>query len=164
MSSSFLNPNQGIIYSGRRAIQISLRLDASAERFATNEIAAGYLRQRGGEPMSGEELGEMAAAWASNRRTNAIGALNEFVEFIAFDQDPSKLQLVEGREYQTKELSRLMDIPAYLLAIDQSGMTYCKRTAGSTRLAPFWGASNSSRHRGTVVYGRCAPSRTPHPV
>ena len=31
---------------------------------------------------------------------------------------------MEGREYQTKELSRLMDIPAYLLAIDQSGMTY----------------------------------------
>jgi hypothetical protein len=74
--------------------------------------------------MSGEELGEMAAAWAANRRNNAIGALNEFVTFQSFDQDPSKLQLVEGREYQTKELSRLMDIPAYLLAIDQSGMTY----------------------------------------
>ena len=74
--------------------------------------------------MSGEELAEMAAAWAANRRTNAIGALNEFVTFQSFDQDPSKLQLVEGREYQTKELSRLMDIPAYLLAIDQSGMTY----------------------------------------
>ena len=74
--------------------------------------------------MSGEELGEMAAAWASNRRSNAIGALNEYVNFVSFDQDPSKLQLVEGREYQTKELSRLMDIPAYLLAIDQSGMTY----------------------------------------
>ena len=120
----FLNGNIGVVYSGRRAIQISLKLDQSAERFASNEIAAGYLQQRGGEPMSGEELGEMAAAWASNRRTNAIGALNEFVNFVSFDQDPSKLQLVEGREYQTKELSRLMDIPAYLLAIDQSGMTY----------------------------------------
>jgi phage portal protein BeeE len=120
----FLNPNQGIIYSGRRAIQIALRLDASAERFAANEIAAGYLSQSGGEPMSGEELAEMAAAWAANRRNNAIGALNEYVKFITYDQDPSKMQLVEGREYQTKELSRLMDIPAYLLAIDQSGMTY----------------------------------------
>ena len=120
----FLTGSQGIIYSGRRAIQIALRLDQSAERFATNEIAAGYLQQKGGEPMSGEELGEMAAAWAANRRTNAIGALNELVSFESFDVDPSKLQLVEGREYQTKELSRLMDIPAYLLAIDQSGMTY----------------------------------------
>jgi len=112
----FLSGSQGIIYSGRRAIQIALRLDQSAERFATNEIAAGYLQQKGGEPMSGEELGEMAAAWAANRRTNAIGALNELVSFESFDVDPSKLQLVEGREYQTKELSRLMDIPAYLLA------------------------------------------------
>jgi len=120
----FLNGNQGIVYQGRRAIQIALKLDQSAERFASNEIAAGYLQQKGGEPMSGEELGEMAAAWANNRRSNAIGALNEFVNFVSFDQDPSKLQLVEGREYQTKELSRLMDIPAYLLAIDQSGMTY----------------------------------------
>ena len=120
----FLSGSQGIIYQGRRAIQIALRLDQSAERFATNEIAAGYLQQKGGEPMSGEELGEMAAAWAANRRTNAIGALNELVSFESFDVDPSKLQLVEGREYQTKELSRLMDIPAYLLAIDQSGMTY----------------------------------------
>jgi len=120
----FHSGSQGIIYQGRRAIQIALRLDQSAERFATNEIAAGYLQQKGGEPMSGEELAEMAAAWAQNRRTNSIGALNEHVSFTSFDTDPSKLQLVEGREYQTKELSRLMDIPAYLLAIDQSGMTY----------------------------------------
>jgi len=120
----FLSGSQGIVYQGRRAIEIALRLDQSAERFATNEIAAGYLQQKGGEPMSAEELAEMAAAWASNRRTNAIGALNEMVSFESFDVDPSRLQLVEGREYQTKELSRLMDIPAYLLAIDQSGMTY----------------------------------------
>jgi len=120
----FHTGNIGIIYQGARAIKIALHLDQSAERFATNEIAAGYLQQKGGEPMSGEELAEMAAAWAANRRTNAIGALNEFVNFESFDVDPSKLQLVEGREYQTKELSRLMDIPAYLLAIDQSGMTY----------------------------------------
>ena len=120
----FLSGSQGIVYQGRRAIQIALRLDQSAERFATNEIAAGYLQQKGGEPMSAEELGEMAAAWANNRRTNSIGALNELVEFHGFDSDPSKLQLVEGREYSARELSRLMDCPAYLLAIDTSGMTY----------------------------------------
>ncbi len=135
----FLSGSQGIIYSGRRAIQIALRLDQSAERFATNEIAAGYLQQKGGEPMSGEELGEMAAAWAANRRTNAIGALNELVSFESFDVDPSKLQLVEGREYQTKELSRLMDIPAYLLAIDQSGMTYANAQQARQDLILFGG-------------------------
>lgn len=120
----FLQSNLGLVYQGRRAVRIALRLDQSAERFATNEIAAGYLQQKGGEPMSGDELGEMAAAWAANRRTNSIGALNEFVEFKTFDQDPSKLQLVEARKYAALELARLTDIPGYLLGIDQSGMTY----------------------------------------
>lgn len=120
----FLSGNLGLVYQGRRAVRVALRLDQSAERFASNEIAAGYLQQKGGEPMSGEELAEMAAAWAANRRTNAIGALNEFVEFHSFDQDPSKLQLVEARKYQSLELARLTDIPGYLLGIDQSGMTY----------------------------------------
>lgn len=120
----FLSGNLGLVYQGARAVRIALRLDQSAERFATNEIAAGYLQQKGGEPMSGDELAEMAAAWSANRRTNAIAALNEFVEFKTFDQDPSKLQLVEGRKYQALELARLTDVPGYLLGIDQSGMTY----------------------------------------
>ena len=133
----FLSGSQGIVYQGARAIQIALRLDSSAERFATNEIAAGYLQQKGGEPMSGEELAEMAAAWASNRRTNAIGALNEFVGFVPYGEDPSKLQSVEAREFQSKELSRLMDIPAYLLAIDQSGMTYANAQQSRQDLVLF---------------------------
>jgi len=133
----FLSPSQGIVYQGRRAIEIALRLDQSAERFATNEIAAGYLQQKGGEPMSGEELGEMAAAWSSNRRTNSIGALNELVNFVEFSGDPSTLQLVEGRNYQTKELSRLMDVPAYLLAIDQRGMTYSNAVQAREDLVLF---------------------------
>lgn len=122
---TFLSPNQGLVYAGRRAVQVALRLDASAERFAATEIAAGYLQQTANsEPMSSEELGELAAAWASARRVSAIGALNSAVEWKEFASDPSKLQLVESRKYQALEMARLLDIPGYLLGIDQSGMTY----------------------------------------
>lgn len=135
---TFLSGSQGIIYTGSRAIQCAIRLDEAAARFASNEIAAGYLQQKGGEPMSGEELAEMAAAWAQNRRENAIGALNEFVNFEEFASDPSKLQLVEGREYSAKDLSRLMDIPAYLLAVDQAGsMTYSNAQEARRDLIEF---------------------------
>ena len=122
----FHTGNQGLVYQGARAVKIALRLDESAARFASNEIAAGYLQQKGGEPMSSEELGELAAAWASARRSpgGAVGALNEFVEWREFSSDPSKLQLVESRQHQALELARLCDIPGYLLGIDQSGMTY----------------------------------------
>ena len=135
---TFLSGSQGIIYTGSRAIQCAIRLDEAAARFASNEIAAGYLQQKGGEPMSGDELAEMAAAWAQNRRENAIGALNEFVNFEEFGSDPSKLQLVEGREYSAKDLSRLMDIPAYLLAVDQAGsMTYSNAQEARRDLIEF---------------------------
>lgn len=122
---TFLNPNQGIVYAGRRAVTVALRLDAAAERFSATEIAAGYLQQTSNsEPMSSEELGELAAAWSNARRVSAIGALNSAVEWKEFKSDPSKLQLVESRKYQALEMARLLDIPGYLLGIDQSGMTY----------------------------------------
>ena len=133
----FLSGSQGIVYTGRRAVQCAIRLDQAAERFASNEIAAGYLQQTGGEPMSSEELGELAASWSSSRRENAIGALSEGITFTEFQSDPSKLQLCEGRAYSAKDLSRLMDIPAYLLAVDQSGMTYSNAQEARRDLIEF---------------------------
>lgn len=121
----FLSPIMGIIYTGQIAMDTAYKLDNAARRFSTNEIAAGYLQQRGGEPMSAEDLGELAAGWAAARRNNSIGALNEFVEWKEFSSDPSKLQLVEARQYQALELARLANIPPYLVgAPTGTGMTY----------------------------------------
>jgi len=89
---------------------------------AVNEIAAGYLQQTdASEPMSGEELAELAAAWSAARRSSAIGALNSVVTFKEFTSDPSKLQLVESRQFQALELSRQCGIPPYLLGIGVPG-------------------------------------------
>ena len=121
----FLSPIMGIVYTGAQAMDTAFKLDAAARRFSTNEISAGYLQQRGGEPMTGEELAELAAGWSAARRNNAIGALNEFVEWKEFSSDPSKLQLVEARQYQALELARLSNIPPYLVgAPTGTGMTY----------------------------------------
>ena len=121
----FINPTPGWLYTGSRAIDIALRLDQAARRFATNEIAAGYLQvQPGGDPMGAEDLADMAQAWATARQTNAIGALNELVKWVSFDQDPSKLQLTEGRTHAALELSRVANIPPFLVGVDVGGMTY----------------------------------------
>jgi phage portal protein BeeE len=121
----FLSPIMGIVYTGTIAMDTAYKLDAAARRFSSTEIAAGYLQQRGGEPMTAEELGELAAGWSQARRNNAIGALNEFVEWKEFSSDPSKLQLVEARQYQALELARLANIPPYLVgAPTGTGMTY----------------------------------------
>lgn len=121
----FLSPIPSLLSTGSRAVNTAIRLDAAAERFATMEVPAGYLKQTGGEPMSAQDLADLAAAWADARQSSAIAALNEFVEWKESNIDPSKLELVSARQYQAVELARIANIPAYLVnAPVGSGMTY----------------------------------------
>jgi hypothetical protein len=125
----FLSPVQGFLWTGRRVLETAIKLDRSAERFASNEIVAGYLQQTdSSEPLDAESLGELAAAWSNARRVNAVGALNSAVKYEQFDTDPSKMQLVEARNFSALELSRSIGVPAYLLGIGISGYNYSNAT------------------------------------
>ncbi len=137
----FLSPIQGLLYAGWRELEIANRLDTAAMRFATNEITAGYLQQTpGSEPMNAEDLADLAAAWSSARRRNAIGALNAAVEWKEFSADPSKLQLVEARRHTMSSLANLGNVPQYLVGADTgSGMTY-QNAVESQRQLYYYGA------------------------
>jgi hypothetical protein len=54
--------------------------------------------------------------------------LNSAVKYEQFDTDPSKLQLVEARNFSALELSRAIGVPAYLLGIGISGYNYSNAT------------------------------------
>jgi phage portal protein BeeE len=124
----FLNPNPGLLQTGFRAIEIAERLDMASKRFASFEIASGWLQQTPGtEPMSGDELGELAEAWKSARSSvnGAVAALNNAVNWYESSMDPSKLQLVEARRHQMTELANAIGVPAYLVgAPEGGGQTY----------------------------------------
>ncbi len=121
----FLSPIQGLLSMGARSIRTNINLDTSAERFAKNQTPAGVLRQVDGEPLSAEELSELAAGFAEARNNNAIAALNQYVQWKESYMDPSKLQLTEARTYQALEMARIANIPPYLVgAPSGSGMTY----------------------------------------
>ena len=128
---TFLAPTTGIIFTGRRAVNIATHLDQYADRAATIETVPGYLQQTSaGETMSGEELGDLAAQWAQARREgNVIGALNNYVNFIEYDQSPLETNAAQ-RQYQALDLSRLCSVPAYLVSAPTPGasMTYQNAT------------------------------------
>ena len=128
---TFLSPTTGLIFTGARAVSIGLHLDQFADRLATIESVPGYLQQTSaGESMSGEELGDLASAWAAARRDgNLVGALNNFVNFVEFDKDPNAVN-AEQRQYQALDLSRLCSVPAYLVSAPTPGasMTYQNAT------------------------------------
>jgi hypothetical protein len=121
----FLSPIEGILKIGTRAINTSIYLDLSADRYAQLETTPGYLQQVEGEDLSGEDLGELAAAWALARKQNAIGALSRQVQFKEFTQNPQEV-VAEQRKYQALEMARLCSVPAYLVSAPTEGasMTY----------------------------------------
>lgn len=121
----FLSPFDGLQFTARTAIDISERLDQAARRFATNEIAAGYIKiDPQTEPYEEDELKELAAVWAQSRRDNAIGAL-QGASWVEFSSDPSKLQLVEARQHAMLTIANMVGVPPYVIgAPTGSSMTY----------------------------------------
>ena len=121
----FLSPIEGILKIGAQAIKTNIYLNQSADRYASLETVPGYLQQIDGEDMSGDDLGSLASAWAAARKQNAIGALSRQVQFREFAQNPQEV-IADQRKYQSLEMARLCNVPAYLVSAPTEGasMTY----------------------------------------
>jgi phage portal protein BeeE len=120
----FLSPVQGLLYTSSEAITTSLRLEAAARRNAESAIPAGVLRQISGEPLSGQELADLASLFNAARMTNQTAALSESLTYEATTATPDKMMLVESRDFQARELCRAANIPNYLAGIDQGSYQY----------------------------------------
>lgn len=138
----FESPIEGLLSSGWRAISIALQLDASAERFAACELPTGVLEeQEGGEDLSGDELTELAQAFAAARQANTTAATNKYLRYREIDTDASKMQLVEARQYQALELARQGNVPPYLTGAPAgTGMTYLNGQQSRQDLVDFGAA------------------------
>jgi len=136
----FCSPLDGLLWCGYRAIQTALNLDMAAERFSTNEIPAGWLEQTpDSEPLDAAELAEIASTFQAARQARTVAALNPFLRWKESGMDPSRLQLVEARQYQSLELSRLANIPPYFVgsAVAGSSLTYQNSVQAKTDLLDF---------------------------
>lgn len=121
----FWSPVQGVLHTGRHAICTAEKLDGAAQRFASSPVAMGWLSQTGGEPLSADELQDLADGWTAARDSNAIAALNEFVKWNESTISPDRMQLIESRQHQALELARVCNISPFLVgAPSSSGMTY----------------------------------------
>ena len=120
----FLSPIQGITTMSTQTIKTALKLEAAAFRNASVSMPAGVLRQVGGEPLSAQELADMAHAFNEARLTNQTAALNEFLTYTESTATPDKQLITQAREFQALELARVANIPPYLAGIATGGYTY----------------------------------------
>jgi len=134
----FLSPAQGLIYSAPQAIETALAIEAARKRNAASAIPSGILQQQdGSEPMSGEELTTMVAAFEKARRTNSIAALNQFVKFQETVMTPDKMLLIESANYSALEAARLANVPPYMVGVSTGSYSYQSSQQARTDLWLF---------------------------
>ena len=133
----FISPIQGLIYTGAVSVDTALKLEQARNRNASSLQPAVTLRQKSGEPMSAQELRDLAAAYDEARYASATSAVNEFVEVIMNTSTPDKMLLIDAAEYQAKEIARIANVPAYLVSVSIGNYSYVSSAEASRDLYKF---------------------------
>jgi len=145
----FLSPIQGIIYMSEKAIATATKLENARYRNASSAIPAGVLQvQPNSEPLSSQELADLAAAFNAARATNQTAALSPEVHYIETATSPDKMLLIAASEYQSMDLCRLCNIPPYLAGLSVGSYSYQNSKESRADLWTF----------GTKAYAECITS------
>ena len=120
----FLSPTQGLIYSAPGAIETALKIEAARNRNASSAIPAGVLKQTDGEPLSAQELTDIAAQFNAARASNQTCALNQYLSYEPTTATPDKMLLIESANYSSLEAARIGNTPPYLLGVSVGSYSY----------------------------------------
>lgn len=156
----FLSPIQGIVYMSEQAVSTALKLEAARYRNSSSAIPAGILRQSGGEPLSAQELADLAAAFNAARETNQTAALNEFVSYTETQTSPDKMLLIDSAEFQAMEMARLCNIPPYLAGISVGSYSYQSSAESRMDLWTFGVRAYADCIAGTLSQNNILPNGT----
>ena len=121
----FISPMQSLNSTAARAVEIALRVEESRLRASQSVLPSGYLKQTGGEPLSAQELSDLAAQFNLARTSgNNTAALNEFLEYVPTQATPDKMLMIESADYSARDLGRQLGVPSYLLSVSIGAYSY----------------------------------------
>jgi phage portal protein BeeE len=131
-----------------QSVGTALKLEAARYRNSASSIPAGVLKQTGGEPLSGQELADLASAFNAARATNQTAALNEYLTYTETATSPDKMLLIDSAEFQAKEMARICNVPFYLVGCDVGSYSYVSNDGARADLWTF----------GAKAYAECITS------
>jgi phage portal protein BeeE len=144
----FISPIQGWIYSSEQAIATALKIEDARYRNANTAIPSGILKQTGGEPLSAQELSDLATAFNQARLSNQTAALNEFLSYEPTSATPDKMMLIESAQFSALQCAQVTNIPCYLLGVPTGTYAYTNSRESRWDLWLF----------GTKTYAECITS------
>jgi HK97 family phage portal protein len=109
----FAGTSEGALNYAGLTIRTAAALERAAFNYATDPMPSGVLKNTGFD-LDEEQIQNLLQNWRSARQSKATAYLANNLDYQTISFDPQKLQLNEARNYMATELSRLMNVDAYI--------------------------------------------------
>jgi hypothetical protein len=113
--------------AGARSIRIGLALERAAKRYADEPVPSIILRNESGVDLPEAKVDSILARWKKARNDHATAYLNTALSATPVGFNARDLQLVEGRQQNVLEVSRLTGVPYGLLGAAPTGSSVTYR-------------------------------------
>jgi len=139
---TFQSLNPAVLVSGARTIRAALDIQRAAAVAAATPIPSGHIKNSGADLPESVVQG-LLASWKAARSSRSTAYLTSTLEYVPTQFSPKDMMYTEAIQSQSTEVSRLMNVPAYMLSADaNASMTYqnildARKEFFAYTLAPF---------------------------
>jgi hypothetical protein len=114
----------GVLEVGGRTIQSALDIQKAASVAAATPMATTIIKNTGADLPEAQVQG-LLAAWKAARASRSTAYLTSTLEAQNLGFSPKEMAYAEASQYLATEISRLMNVPSYMISADMNNsMTY----------------------------------------
>ena len=114
----------GVLSTGARTIQAALDIQKAAAVAAATPMATSVLKNNGADLPEAQVQG-ILAAWKAARSSRSTAYLTSTLSVENIGFSPKEMTYNESSQYLATEISRLMNVPSYMISADMNNsMTY----------------------------------------
>jgi len=121
---TFQAMDEGILNRGGRTIRAALDLEKASAISAATPVPSGYI-QNSGADLPEEQITGLLSSWALARNRRSTAYLSSTLKYEPTSFSPKDMMYSEAKNELSTEISRLCNVPAYMLSADaNNSMTY----------------------------------------
>jgi HK97 family phage portal protein len=114
----------GVLETGARTIQAALDVQKAAAVAAATPMPTGIIRNQGADLPEAQVQG-LLAAFKSARQNRSTAYLTSTLDYQTVGFSPKEMTYNESSQYLATEISRLMNVPSFMVSADMNNsMTY----------------------------------------
>ena len=114
----------GVLETGARTIQSALDVQKAASVAAATPMPTGFIKNSGAD-LPEAQISGLLAAWKAARASRSTAYLTSTLDYQQVGFSPKDMTYTESSQYLATEISRLMNVPSYLISADMNtSMTY----------------------------------------